>query len=161
MMLTNWWLERTQRERYIISIGGAIATVLIVYVLIWEPLTAHIANLRQDVLQDNALLSWMDSAASRIDQFRKQGYTRKQPSTQALLVTVEQSLMQSKLSQYVANTQQQSNQQINLALKNVPFDRMMDWIETLWKVNNITVTNLAATNTRTTGVVTASITLQR
>lgn len=159
-MLMQWWQERTEREQYILGAGGIVVVILLVYVLIWKPLTSHVSNMRQEIIQDSSLLSWMDAAADRIEQFRAQGYVKRQPSQQALLVTVEQSLMQNRLSQYVSNTQQQNDQQINLTLKNVPFDKMMDWLEGLWKADNILVDTIAITNTTTSGVVNTTVSLK-
>jgi general secretion pathway protein M len=161
MINNSWWHERTEREQYILGVGGVLVIVLLVYVLIWKPLTSHVASMREDIVENTSLLSWVDSAADRIEQFRKQGYVKKQPSTQAILVLVEQSLMQNKLSQFVSNTQQKNNQQIILTMKNAPFDKVMDWLEKLWKTDNVLVNTVAVTNTTTSGVVNLTVSLKK
>jgi general secretion pathway protein M len=161
MMLKDWWYERNQREQYILSTGSAVVVILLVYMLIWEPLTTHVATLRQNIAQNSSLLTWMSAASNKIDQYRTQGYVEKQPNSQPILVSVEQSLMQQKLSQYISNTQQQSNEQINLTLNNVPFDKIISWLEIIWKQDNITVSTIVITKTKTVGVVNATVGLKR
>lgn len=153
MNLKDWWNERNQREQYILSSGGIIVLVLLVYLLIWSPLTTHIATLRQNITQNTSLLNWMNAATYKIDQYRAQGFQKKKPNNQPILVAIEQSLMQQKLSQYTSNTQQQSNQQIDLTFNNAPFDKMITWLETIWKTDNIVVKKITVTKTKTTGVV--------
>lgn len=159
-MLKNWWYELNQREQYSVGLGGVIVTIFIVYLFIWNPLTAHIAQMRDDISQNTQLLTWMDSAAARIEQFRAQGYIRKAGPQQALLVAVEQSLMQQKLSQYISSTQQQSNNQLTVSLKNAPFDQAISWLETIWEQNNITVDTLLVTQTDSVGVVNMTVGLK-
>lgn len=159
--LTQWWHERNQREQYIVGGGAILVVILLVYVLIWKPLTSHITDMRQNIQQQTSMLDWMNAAGTKIQQYESAGFTRRQPTNQPILVLTEQSLMQNKLSQYVANTQQKSDTQIVITLKNAPFDRSMDWLEALWKQDNVVVDNLAATSTNTAGVVNLSVTLNK
>lgn len=157
--LRQWWDERNQREQYLVGGGTIIIIVLLVYLLIWKPLTAHISDMRQTIQQQTSMLAWMKAANTKIKQYEAAGYTKKQTTAQPMLVLVEQSLMQDKLSQYVANTQQKSDNQIVIALKNAPFDHTINWLEKLWKQDNIVVNNLAATHAKTTGIVNLTVTL--
>ena len=159
--LRQWWDERNQREQYIVGGGAILVIVLLVYLLIWKPLTSHIADMRQNIQQQTSMLAWMDAAGTKLHQYEAAGYTKKQATTQPILVLVEQSLMKDKLSQFVANTQQKSASQIVITLKNTPFDRAMDWLETLWKQDNVVVNNLTATDTKTVGVVNLTVTLNK
>jgi type II secretory pathway component PulM len=57
--------------------------------------------------------------------------------------------------------QQQSNEQINLTLNNVPFDTIISWLEIIWKQDNITVSTIVTTETKTMGVVNVTVRLKR
>lgn len=155
----QWWYERSQREQILVSMGTILIIILLVYILVWKPLTSNISLMRQNIQDQTALLSWLDTASSKIQQYQTAGYTKKQSSSQPILVLVEQSLMQSKLSQYVANTEQKSDNEIVISLKNTPFDRAVDWLEMLWKRDNVIVKSMGATKTNTMGIVNLTVTL--
>ncbi len=160
MMLRDWWTQRNRREQYLLGAGSIFIVILLIYMLIWKPLTAQVATLRQDIIQDTSLLMWMNTAADKIEQFQQQGYVKKQSSNQPILVSAEQSLMQQKLSQYVSNTQEVNDQALSITLKNIPFDLMVTWLETIWKKNNITVSTIKISKTNTVGVVNADVGLK-
>ncbi|PHQ81605.1 MAG: hypothetical protein COB66_01735 [Coxiella sp. (in: Bacteria)] len=160
-MLKDWWHEREQREQYILIGGGIIAAILLVYMLIWRPLSIHIADQQQNVTQNQALLTWMTTADTRLAQLKAMGYIKKTNASQAMLVTIEQSLVSSKLSPYVSNTQQQNTQQIQLTLKQVPFDKFIDWAEALWKSDNIVVKTAAIKKGAVTGTADVTLTLMQ
>ena len=157
--LLQWWYERSQREQVLIGVGGFLIIILLVYILVWKPLTSNITTMRQTIQDQTALLSWLDTASSKIQQYESAGYTKRQASNQPLLVLTEQTLMQNKLSQYVTNTQQKSDNEIIITLKNIPFDRAVDWLEMLWKRDNVVVSNMNANKTKTMGLVNLTVTL--
>lgn len=158
-MLKQFWLERSPREQLILIGGGVIAAALLIYLFIWAPISTRTENLRQSNIEDTALLNWMDNVTQQIQQYQQLHYQKHDTTSQALLVTIEQSLLSAQLSKYVRDTQTQSDDQVTLTLSQIPFDQTIDWIEQLWKQHNIIVASASIKKTSGNGLTDVNITL--
>ncbi len=158
-MLKQWWLARSSREQLILTSGSIIVVILLAYLFIWAPISVRTESLRQSNIENRLLLNWMDSATRKIQQYQQLHYQKHDASSQALLVTVEQSLLKAQLSKYVRNTQTQADNQVTLTFSQVPFDQMIDWVEQLWKQHNIIVGSASIKKANNNGLTDVTINL--
>ena len=160
-MLKIWWDQRIPRERMMITIGSIITTILLIDVLIWQPLNNAITQMQQSVMQNTALLVWMQDAKVKLHQWQSAGYTATSQDSSGLLTTVEQTLATTGLSRHLTNTSEQSATTIDLSFSSISFDSLMDWQQSLWVNHNIVVSKASIKKDSTDGLVDATITLTR
>lgn len=159
-MFKPWWNQRSSREQYITIAGSAIVAILLINFFIWQPLTNAVNQTRQSVIQNSALLIWMQDAKTKLSQWQGAGYTSLLQNS-PLLVTTEQSLAKTGLSRHLTNTSEQSPTTLDLSFSNVPFDQLIDWLEMLWINHNIIVDKESTQKGSTDGLVNATITLTK
>jgi len=64
--MKDWFDNLQPRERMIVMVGGAITLLILLWALIWNPITTRTAELRDEVNTDRELLAWMQDASARI-----------------------------------------------------------------------------------------------
>ncbi|VTQ53118.1 Cholera toxin secretion protein epsM [Campylobacter jejuni] len=65
-MIGSGWHQRLPRERLIIMVGGTLATLLVLYFVIWQPLAAHRQQQERQVAYLRHQLTWMREQAPRL-----------------------------------------------------------------------------------------------
>lgn len=159
--MNEWWQRLSIREKWMIIIGGIFVVIIFAYVFIWSPLSSNVNNLQTTNTEQRQLLNWMQHANRQIQQLKAAGFTEKPASTEALLVIAEKTLAEKKLSQYLNQVQQPSDNQLVLTFKTVPFDKLIAWLEFIWRQYSINVTQISVEKTNTPGLVEAKLTLAK
>ena len=157
--MRDWWYRLSDRERIMVSGGGIICGILIAYFFIWQPITQQVARAEQNYQAQASLLQWLQGADRRVAVYQAAGADRYQPSQQALLVLIERSLAQEKLSRYLNQVQQTNSNQVALRFNRIPFDQFIGWLQGIVRSHALTVSNINVTRGATTGVVGVSLAL--
>ena len=160
-MFLQWWHERNKREQTMLIGGGIISIILLIYALIWAPLLSAITTQQRHFQENTQLLQWMNAAHQRFITLQQLGRGPKNESNQPILVIIEQSLLQSKLSPYVLNTSALNSRSIQLTFKNIPFDKFTTWVDNLWKKYNITTQRSTIKKDRSAGTTDIIINLKK
>ena len=162
MQLIPDYLENlSARERWLIFGGGGILLLIIVYLYIWQPFSHSVTQLRSQAKADKELLAWMRPAVNKVKALKAQGAIAMVKPGQSLLVIANQSTQAIGLASYVSQIQQSNTNEVSMTFAEVPFDNLVNWLETLWKKYGIKISQLTITPLKTQGLVHAQLTLQQ
>lgn len=155
----NWWENLLDRERRMLTIGVIVLSVLVIYALIWSPLSDAVTDYKTQIESQRTLLIYLKKAEAKIASMKAQGI---QPATTSdnVLSLAEQTLSQQALSVYLKQVQQPKPNQVALTFEKVPFDKLMSWLQMLIMQHGVSVLKMQATRLPVIGSATVVITLQ-
>jgi general secretion pathway protein M len=145
----------SDRDRRTLLIGGAIAAILFVFVVIL-PLDHHVSHLHDEVAKKQADLVWMRSAAPEI---AAAGPVRG-PSGESLIVIVDQSARESGLGGALAGSQPSGNGSLSVQLEKAPFDALVGWLARLSQQDGVQIESATIDSAGAPGTVNASLVLK-
>lgn len=146
MTIRAWWESLQDRERQMLSIGVIIVGVLMIYGLIWSPLSDAVLDRKTQVESQQQLLIYLQQASAKIERLKALGIAvDASVDNTGLLTLVEQTLGSQQLNSYLKQVQQPQQNQIALTFEKVPFDKLMQWLQILSTTRGIHVQNLSAT----------------
>lgn len=160
MKIGKWDLSHlTQRERWFLLGGGLFVCILLLYFMLWAPLREKLDDLKQANAAERALNHWVKITSMQLQQFKAQGISIQAVKNEHLLSTLEDLLLQEKLSDYVESVQEREGK-IVLNFKGMPFDRLMIWLEKIWRSYAVRVSQIHVTREETQGLVRGSLVLE-
>ena len=143
------------RDRRTLLIGGIIAAILFVFVVIL-PLDRSVSNLHAEVAKKQADLVWMRSAAPEI---AAAGPVRS-PSGESLIVIVDQSARESGLGGSLAGSQPSGRGSLSVQLEKAPFDALVGWLARLSQQDGVQIESATIDSAGQPGTVNASLILK-
>lgn len=159
--IKKWWHTLASREQKIVAIGGTIATILIIYVLIWQPFSGAVNNAKKDMINKRNLVTWMQHATARITTLRKSGTIRQNIGNTSLLTFVDNSLRSNNLNRYVTQIKQADDNKVSLNFNRAPFDELISWLTKIWQQDGINTTSATFQKTDKQGLVKTSLILSK
>ncbi|MCK4870123.1 MAG: type II secretion system protein M [Gammaproteobacteria bacterium] len=159
--IKKWWHTLAAREQKIVTTGGTIAIILIIYTLIWQPFSSAVNNAKKDVINKRNLVTWMQHATARITALRANGNMRQNISNTSLLTFVDNSLRSNNLNRYVTQIKQADNSKVALNFNSAPFDELISWLTKIWQQDGINTTNATFQKTDNQGLVKVSLILSK
>lgn len=155
------WFENLQpRERMIVIVGGIITVIILLWALIWNPITTRTAELREEVSSDRELLAWMQDASSRITAAESSGAIKVKNNV-TLIAAVENTSKRSGLRAAISSMKPEGTNKINLDIKEANFDDMIRWQGQLLTEYGIRAEQFSAKPSDKPGLVNARLTLTR
>lgn len=148
----------SQRERYIVIIGGVLALFLLFYTLVWSPLNHHLAFQREQVFQQRALLAWVNRMEGGLLNSRLENQIVRQ-QVNNVMVAVEHALAKQHLAIYLRSVKEPEAHQVELKLQEIPFDKFITWLQTLLRTYHLQVLHLQVSKTRQLGLVNVRLVL--
>jgi len=64
--MKDWFAGLEPRERLLVSGGGVVLLVLLLYLMIWEPIAGNYRALNDGVAEQKKTLAWMKQAAAEL-----------------------------------------------------------------------------------------------
>ena len=160
--MKEWFNNLQTRERNLVLGAAFILAALVIYLLLWEPVTQKVVGLKNSVNTQQAQLAWMQQASREILALQKD--SRHPPalnSGTSLINAVENSAKKSGIRDTITRTEPQGSDKIAVELRNTEFDRLVDWIGVLTNQYNARVTQFNASRTDVIGRVDARFILSR
>jgi general secretion pathway protein M len=145
----------SERDRRTLLIGGVVAALLLVYVII--QLDSSVSSAHKRILKKQTDLSWMRSVAPELASnpgFRAQG-----GGGQSLLVIVDRSARESGLASALAGSEPAGPGGLSVRLQKAPFDTLITWLARLGQQNGIRVDTASIESAGSPGLVNAAIVL--
>ncbi|OGT45518.1 MAG: hypothetical protein A3E83_05590 [Gammaproteobacteria bacterium RIFCSPHIGHO2_12_FULL_41_20] len=158
--MKEWWQQLELREKKILASGGAILVILLIYLLVWSPLTNKVATLRQAISKNQRLLAWMQQADKQM-----QGLSGKSTAVQfattpaALLGSLQSSIQKAGLAHQLTQIKEGGDETILLQFKAVDFDTLINWLVQAQHQQGFKVSHMSVVKTAVSGVVNVDITL--
>ncbi|HKJ07582.1 MAG TPA: type II secretion system protein M [Gammaproteobacteria bacterium] len=156
-----WFMGLDQRERRILVVGAALATVLLAYLLIWQPLHGNLVHLRSSVEEQRSTLQWMEHKASEVQALRAADQRQGQGSNgQSLLALVDQSARKSGLGGAISRIEPEAAGSVRVWMDDVSFDDAVLWLGQLQNTYGVRTQVVSVENQDSPGRVNVRITLQ-
>jgi general secretion pathway protein M len=135
------WLNGLEpRERRLVLTGAALASVLLMYVLVWEPFAATVERLRVSGSEQQAVLLWMEGAAKEVKQLSRGARRPGQAATgQSLLALIDSTAKAGRLGTALKRVQPDGEQRVQVWLEEAAFDDVAAWLEGLNQRQGITL----------------------
>ena len=157
-----WWMSKTPREQLALVLGAAALLLLMVYLLAWQPFRESLELKRLQVKSQQATLEWMQQNLGEIQRLRSQRRAAGTAQTnEALLTLVDRTAKQSQLRQQIERLKPQSDDAVQLWVKQAAFDSLMQWVGSLNQLYGIQIESLSIDRQELPGIVNARLVLQR
>ncbi len=143
------------RDRRTLLIGGVIAAVLIVLVVVL-PLDRSVSRLHDQVARKQTDLVWMRNAAPEI---AAAGPVRS-AGGESLIVIVDQSAHEAGLGGALAGSQPSGRGSLSVQLEKAPFDTLVAWLARLSQQNGVQIESATIDSAGAPGTVNASLVLK-
>lgn len=143
------WSRFNERERWMLGIGGVCAGLYVLYALLYAPLTDAVENKRQERIEKQETLVWMQQAS----QQQKSTHARKQVSTSTLLTVLAHQLKKTSFHQMPYQLEQTGGGDIQLSFDAVPYTSVMMWLHDMTQQYACLIKQLNIEATKTPGVV--------
>ena len=144
----------SERDQRTLKIGGAIAALLLVYVII--QLDSSVSSAHKRLAKKQADLTWMRDNGPELASL---GALRANAGGgESLLVVVDRSARESGLS--VTGSDPAGPGALNIRLQKVPFNSVIAWVGRLGQTNGIRVDNASIEAAGSPGLVNASFVLR-
>jgi general secretion pathway protein M len=144
----------SERDRRTLKIGGIVAAVLLLYVII--QLDSSVSSAHKRILKKQADLTWMRANGPELAQTVG---TRGTANGQSLLVIVDRSARESGLASSLAGSDPAGPGGLSVRLQKAPFDTIIPWLYRLSQQNGIRVDTASIESAGSPGIVNASIVL--
>lgn len=158
--MKEWWLSLSSEEKQTTLLGTLVAAILLIYALIWSPLSNKVDALRDKIHHNQALLSWMQQSDKKIELLEKSQQPSSRNANLSLLNIIQTESNQTAFANNISQLQQAENDSVDLRLQKVSFDALIKWIIDLCSKEKLVITQLSATPGTTPGIVDAEIKLQ-
>lgn len=157
--MKEWWQDRSARERSILSLGGVVVIVLLIYFILWLPVSHHVNNIKQNAIANQALLSWMQAANHAIQTHQSAKGPTQMTSASERLAVVQDSLAQVHFKKAVSKLAQTEHNDVRIEITSVNFDNLMTWLVGLWQSHGIIASQAAIKRLTDQGTVSANLVL--
>jgi len=151
----TWWSARTEQEQRMLSIGGAVLGLGLVWGVLIDPAMSGRAKLEKELPQLNQQVAELQALAGEATQLAAQPAVQPQPLSKD---GVAARLQASGLStQNLAVT----GDYIKVEFKGVPFAGLVSWLDAVRREQRVTVQEGSVTQQGPAGQVDANLTLRQ
>lgn len=154
-----WFEELNRRERSILLFGGGTLLLMLLYSLLWSPLSEQNERLRDDIENQRMTLAWMQQAAQQVKQGGTQAAQRN-VNGESLLTLVDRTAKSSTLGGHIKRIQPDKEGGVRIWLEKVEFNSMMRWLATLSRNHGVVLSDSNIEKQLTPGLVDARLTLK-
>jgi general secretion pathway protein M len=149
------WLARTEQERRFLGIGGSVALLALLYLLLVDPAVEGRAQLRRTLPQLHNQAAELQAMAQEAATLARAPATQVAPLTRE---TVDTSLNGRGLK---PQSLSMTGEYIKLQLNNVSFANLVTWLDEQRHANRVLVQDAVVTALPVAGQVDASLTLRQ
>ena len=152
---TNLSLDSlSERDRRTLLIGGVVAALLLLYVVI--QLDSSVSSAHKRIIKKQTDLAWMRTAAPEL---AATGGVHIGTNGQSLLVLIDSSARESGLASALAGSDPAGPGGLSVRLQKAPFDTLISWLARLSQQNGIRVDTASIESAGSPGLVNAALVL--
>jgi general secretion pathway protein M len=151
--IKSYWLNLSERDRLVLSVGGVVVLLYLFYLLIYAPLTEAVE------LQSNL---WVEKQET-LDWMKRQREVKRQSKKIYchLLSLFSTQLKKATFSQFPYQLQQSGTENVQLSFEQVPYVDFLMWLRKLNQRYTMTISELTVIRTDTPGVVKMNIVVEK
>lgn len=159
---TQQWLNSLQaRERLSVIAGGIALVFILLYLLVWAPITEYHEEQQLRLQSQQQLYSWMKNAAQEVSQLSgSSAGSAARYQNQSISTLADRSARTTGVKAFITKIEQNQND-VSVTLGEADFDRIIHWLADLQDKYAISSTSVKIERTKIPGAVNAHITLER
>lgn len=158
--LRQRWDALAPRERRVLSLGAAVLTLIVGYLVLWEPLAQSRADWHARVVAAETDLAWMRAASPRVQAQRGTQALTPMADGRSLLARADASARDAGLATALLRVEPVTASQVRVTFEQAGFDALMRWIETLSTQYGAQVSELSVQRADGVGLVDARLSLE-
>lgn len=156
------WFENLQpRERLYVIGGGIGVVILLLYLMVWAPLSGKVKTSRELVTQQREDVEWMRAASEQIKKLGLNRPAQHASRNRSLLAVVDQDIQAAQLKGALQRMEPEGSQSVKIWINKGSFDALIGMLGKLETEQGISVKSLSINPTDTKGLVDARVTLTR
>lgn len=158
--ILEYWQQLTTRERILVSIGGGLLVLILIYTAVIEPLANGRAELEDVVTRTQQTHQAIQQAVAEAQLLRKGGLKPQQSlgGAQSMMGRIDESARRFGLGGQMKRVEPTGKDNLGIWLEKADFDKLAAWLETLEREYGLQVQTLEAERTGT-GQVNARVVL--
>ena len=150
-----WWLARTEQERKYLTVGGAVVSAALVYMIFIDPALTGRAELRQELPELRQQAAELQAMALEASQLAARPAPVPTPMTR-------EALMASLAARgIIPPSLTLSGEYAKVQVSNTSFANLVMWLDAQRRENRISVEDMTVTSLPAAGQVDASLTLHQ
>ncbi|PTU31929.1 hypothetical protein CJD38_04390 [Stenotrophobium rhamnosiphilum] len=159
--LQDWFRTLAPRERLLVSVGGVVIAITILYLGIWEPLSKAHDKRETDLAASQALAQRLEVIASTVQKAQANGGGPVINNGASLLSTVDQASKSGTLGKPLSRIQPEGDSEVKVWVDAVNFEALVRWISELESRNGISIKTADVEKSTLPGTVNARLSLVR
>ena len=152
----TWFLSLSKREQGMVALGAVAVLSLLIYYVIFSPLNKALNAERLQLARNQVAWQWIHRAKGQL--LHSNNHARV--PVRNIMLTAEHSLAEHGLAIYLRAVSAPQPNQVQIKLAQVPFDKLIDWLQFLLHRDRIKVSQFQADKAARLGTVDAQFTLQ-
>ena len=159
--LRNWYESLQERDRRLVWLMSGIITLLLIYLIIWEPLQNNLQQQREKADSQRQLLSWMKEAAAEVRTLQAAGVkSRQNQNPQPITTLAERSAQGAGIRPNIKKLESEGDNGAKVQIEGADFRRLAQWLGNLEQNYGIKIKNLTINRTKESGLVDARLSLE-
>lgn len=151
--IKSYWLNLSDRDRSMLTIGGFVIVMYLFYVLIYAPLTDAVETQSTVWIDKKETLAWM--------QRQRDVKPRSKQVDRNLLSLFSTELKQSSFATFPYQLQQSGSEHVQLSFDQVPYVDFLLWLRQLNQRYMMTISELTVSKSQTSGVVKMTVVAEK
>ncbi len=156
-----WWQNLAANERRLLSIGAALIGLTLLWLFVWQPLSAHHQLLQQDLEDAQAAHAEMQRQRAEILALRGASPNAPVAAGGSLHTSVIAALKRFQLDGTGTSSEEKNKNTVTLKLEAKPFDTLAQFIAMMETQHAANTTSMTLKPADKPGTVDAQITLER
>ncbi len=148
------FLELKHREQVIVVLGGLLALIMLLYLLVWTPLQEQADSLRAQNIAIAAAVARVDTLASRLLAVRESGGKIAGSATNISQLVNSRA---ARLGLKVSRLQPNSRGELQVRFEDVSFNDVLSWLHQLEVNDGLSTREVSITRASLPGVVSATV----
>ena len=159
--MKEWWMHLSLRDKRFLSGGGILIALFLFYEIFFATINNSNATLREEILHNQKLLTWMQEADQRkhvLEKLSAKNAATKNPAE--LLSILQKQINHSIFKPNMTLLVQSESDLVQMNFHAVDFDNFIKWLITQTTEENLIIKQMTVTANGNVGIVDASVFLQ-
>jgi len=144
------------REQKLVLAAGFFVLLFLPYQFIYAPFQDSLTKMQVDTEKVKKNIAWMNNKSQEVRSLSGAGGSRSASKT-SLLTLVETTTKQNKLNKNLRKVQPAGSSNVKVWLDEVPFDRLMQWLDSLVVTHGLSIQDITVEKQSGKGIVNAKI----
>ena len=161
--MKDWFLALSERERYLLLLGGGVLLALLLWLVVWRPWMAYKLSLQNELIGLADDYTYLQQAKNEVDSLRNVEQAQVERSNDNVEILAVQLLQKYNLDDkdVFVRSEARARDNASLRLEGAQFDQLVQFMGELETRYGIYVTGMVLTPADQAGLTGANLTLER